>query len=317
MLTLTYIIDTMKIFHHALRGALLALALATACPAGATDVAIIDHAESKGDQRRAFTRVVLRATLERTVGEYGPYRIDETPVFMERARLFSALKEGKQVNIVGMLADKEWLQGLPSIAIPFDLGLQSWRLLLADAGSLPRLRQLAADGQLAQARAGVGATWALRGILEQNKYHTVTGNSYEGMFLMLQAGRFDYLPRSLNDVFNEFEQHREKYPGLAIDQSIVLHARMPWQFFVAPQEERLRQRVAAGLEAMLKDGSLEQLVLAYFRADLQRARICDRIHIDLPNSQLDKALLARREVWLDPFDPRHGFCPRRARKTID
>ena len=23
----------------------------------------------------------------------------------------------------------------------------------------------------------------------------------------------------------------------------------------------------------------------------------------------DPALFARRELWLDPFDPRHGFCP--------
>jgi len=309
MLTLTYIVYTMKILH-VFRSTFLALALAASLPASAVDIAIIDHAESKDDQRRDFARIVLRAALERTAGEYGPYQIEEAPVFMERARLFSALKDGKPVNITAMLADTEWQQGLPSIPIPIDLGLQSWRLMLADSQSLPRLQQLAKNGQLAQARAGVGSTWALRSILEENRYHIVTGNSYEGLFLMLQAGRFDYLPRSLVDVFNEYEKHREKFPGLAIEEGVVLHARMPWLFFISPQENRLHQRVAAGLEAMLKDGSLAQLVLAHYRNALKRARLCERIHIDLPNSQLEPALLARRELWFDPFDPRHGICPR-------
>lgn len=316
MLTLTYSVFTMRIFHPALRSIMLALAMMAILPAGAMDIAVIDHAETKDDHRRDFSRIVLRAALERTQDEYGPYRIDEHPVFMERTRLFNALKEGKKINIVGMLANAEWLQGLPSVPVPIDLGLQSWRVLLADSQNLPRLHQLAASGQLAEARAGVGSTWALRRILEENNYRVVTGNSYDGMFLMLRAGRFDYLPRSLDDVFREFDHHRQIYPGLAIEPSIVLHARMPWLFFVAPQEQRLRRRVAAGLETMLKDGSLEQLVLAYFRTDLQRIRICDRIHIDLPNSQLDKALRERRELWLDPFEPRHRICPRRTRAAV-
>lgn len=299
----------MTIPHHIFRLILLVLALAAGRPAGAMDTAIIDRAETDDDRRRDFTRIVLRAALERTSNDYGPYQFEEAPVFMERARLFNALKAGKQVNISAMLADAEWLQALPSIPIPLDLGLQSWRLLMADANKLPYLRQMAANGQLAQARAGVGATWALRGILEDNKYNIVTGNSYPGMFLMLQAGRFDYLSRSLNDVFSEYEHYREKYPGLAIEDSIVLHTRLPWLFFVAPQEARLRQRVAAGLEAMLKDGTLEQLVLAHFRGNLQRAHLCDRIRVDLPNRQLDK-VFNRRDLWLDPYNPRHGLCPR-------
>ena len=63
--------------------------------------------------------------------------------------------------------------------------------------------------------------------------------------------------------------------------------------------------------ALLKDGTLERFVLRHHGADLQRAARCGRKRVELPKRELDPALAARRALWLDPFEPRHGFCSAR------
>jgi len=289
------------------------LLLSVGSCATAMDIAVVDRSEFPSDHRRDFSRLVLRAVMERTVDQFGPYRIDEATVFMERPRLLSELQTGQLVNIVGIQADAQWMKALPYVPIPFDLGLQSWRLLLTNASTQPQLRQMARNGQLAQARAGVATSWVFRTILEQNHYRTVLGNNREGLFTMLSAGRFDYLPRTMTEVFGEFDAFHQKYPRMVIDDSVVLYARVPMLFFIAPHNGRLQQRVTTGMEAIFKDGTLARMVLDYYRPDLQRAQLCGRMRIELRNDSLDQALQARRELWLDPFDPRHGICHRGAR----
>ncbi len=286
-----------------------AVMLAFACGiASAIDIAIMDRRESESDYRRDYYRILLNTVMERTKAEYGPYSVEEAPMFMERPRLMREMQAGKKVNIVAIQADPDWLQALPSIPIPVELGLHSWRLAFIDGKKQAYIRRLVSKGQLKSATAGVGTTWVLKSVLESNGYATVKGNSYGGLFLMLQAGRFDYYLRGIPDVLDEFHSHHHAFPDLKIDDSMVVYARVPILFFVAPGEERLRQRVTAGMEAMMKDGTLEQLVLKYFRADLERANLCSRTRIDIPNPDLDPAMQARRELWLDPYEARHRLC---------
>ena len=80
-------------------------------------------------------------------------------------------------------------------------------------------------------------------------------------------------------------------------------------FFVSPRAARLHLRISAGMEAMLKDGSLERLVLAHHKEDLRRAKLCGRKRLELPNRQLESSMFARKELWFNPFEARHGLCP--------
>ena len=292
------------------RRALAGLALAfVTVRALAIDVAIVDRPSSDSDRRRDYTTVLLTAVLERTRPEFGPYRIELAERPMERPRLLQEMLAGRHVNVASNPIDAEWLAQLKSVPVPVDLGVHCWRLLLLNASNQPRIRQLAAAGQLQQASAGVGSYWALRQILSGQGYRTVAGTSYEGLFLMLRAGRFDYFPRPITEIFPEFEHYHASFPQLAIDESVVLYTRLPALFFVSPREERLYRRINSGMESMLRDGSLERLMLAFYRSDLMRAQLCGRIRIELPNPRLAPALQARQELWFDPFDPRHGLCP--------
>jgi hypothetical protein len=287
--------------------AALLLALA-AFDARAVDAVVFDRAASPADFRREYSKALLQLVLERTVPEFGRYTVDYADAHMERPRLLEALKEGKLINVTAYPADAKWLKSLSYVAVPTDMGMQSWRIALIDGKQQDRIHQLALPGGLQQLTAGVGSVWVTRASLHDNGFRYVTGSNYIGLFDMLMAGRFDYFPRGVNEIFQEYDLRKQAFPQLAVEDSIVLHDNIPSLFFVSPRHPRLYRRIRAGMESLLKDGTLERFVLEHHRNYLLRAKLCKRRRIDLPNKDIDPAMLARAELWLDPFDPRHGFC---------
>ena len=274
----------------------------------AMDAVVFDRPASAADHRREYSQALLRQVMERTVPEFGPYSIEYADVHMERPRLLEALKEGKLINVTAYPADAKWLKSLRYVPLPTDMGLQGWRIALIDAGQQERMRKLALPDGLKELTAGVGSVWVTRAALHDNGFKYVTGSNYTGLFDMLMAGRFDYLPRGVNEIFREYDERKKAFPQLAVEDSILLHDNIPSLFFVSPRHPRLYKRIRAGMESLLLDGSLERFVLAHHRSDLRRARLCGRRRIELPNKDLDPAMLARKELWLDPFNTRHGLC---------
>jgi len=294
-----------------LRSLMLLLVLLASSPVFALDVVIFDRPSSPSDRRLDFPITVLRAAMERTSPEFGPYRIEFAVAPMERQRMFEALKDGELVNVAAYLANEQWTRELLYVSVPVDLGLQSWRVALIDAPTQALLNRLAGPAGLKQLRAGVGNAWVTRRVLSENGFRIVTGGTYPGLFEMLMAGRFDYFPRGVNEIFGELDAHRSQFPTMAVEARFLLHDRVPTLFFVSPQMPRLQRRLAVGMEALLKDGALEAMMLKHYRKDLQRARLCGRQQIELFNSELDPALVERKELWFDPLDKRHGLCPAR------
>lgn len=289
---------------------LAALLLAwMAFDAHAVDAVIFDRAASPADYRREYSKALLQQVMERTVPQFGPYTIEYADAHMERPRLLEALKQGSLVNVTAYPADAKWLKALRSVPVPTDMGLQSWRIALIDARHQEKMRKLELPDGLKKMTAGVGTAWVTRAALRDNGYTHVTGSNYGGLFDMLIAGRFDYFPRGVNEIFLEYDQRKAAYPQLAVEDSIVLHDNIPSLFFVSPRQPRLYRRIAAGMEILLKDGTLEKFVLQHHRDFLLRAKLCNRRRIDLPNPDIDPAILARKDLWLDPFNPRHGICP--------
>ncbi len=299
----------MKIKETITRLAALLLACAT-LDARAVDAVIFDRAASSADLRREYSKALLLQVMERTVPEFGPYTIEYADIHMERPRLLAALKDGKLINVTAYPADAKWLKSLRAVPVPTDMGLQSWRISLIDSKNQGRIRKLVLPEGLKEMTAGVGSVWVTRASLHDNGFHYVTGSNYIGLFDMLIAGRFDYFPRGVNEIFQEYDLRKQAYPQLAVEDSIVLHDNIPSMFFVSPKNPQLYKRIRAGMEALLKDGTLERFVLEHHRSYLQRAKLCNRRRIDLPNKDIDPAMLARKELWLDPFNPRHGLCPK-------
>lgn len=224
----------MKIKETIARLAALLLACA-AFDARAVDAVIFDRAASSADLRREYSKVLLQQVMERTVPEFGPYTIEYADAHMERPRLLEALKDGKLINVTAYPADAKWLKTLRAVPVPTDMGLQSWRIALIDSKNQERIRKLVLPGGLKEMTAGVGSVWVTRASLQDNGFRYVTGSNYIGLFDMLVAGRFDYLPRGVNEIFQEYDLRKQAFPQLAIEDSIVLHDNIPSMFFVSPK----------------------------------------------------------------------------------
>jgi hypothetical protein len=231
--------------------------LAAPAPALALDVVLFDRPVSQNDFRREYAQALLREILKRTESEFGPWKLELAPAHMERKRMFAALREGRLVNVTAYPVNAEWARSLKIVPVPIDMGVQSWRVALIDKRRQPEFRSLD-TARLKQMRAGAGSAWVTVHSLQDNGFIVVTGGNYEGLFDMLMAERFDYFPRGVNEIFRELETHRRNYPRLALEESFLLHDQIPSMFFVSPETPRLYARVAAGMEAMVKDGALER-----------------------------------------------------------
>lgn len=288
-----------------------ALALLLGGQALATDVVHWNRPVSETDQRRGYAEQLLVAVLERTRPEFGDYLIDYAPVHMERPRQLSEMKDGELLNVTSNPANADWLRELTAIRIPIDLGLQSWRIALIHRKNQGKLHAVQRAADLKRLRAGANSVWVSAATLKDHGYTVVTGNNYEGLFAMLMADRFDYFPRGVNEIFPEFDARTRQHPDLAIDEGLLLYDAAAPLFFVSPKAPRLAARIKAGMESMLKDGALERFLLEHHKPALLRAHLCQRRRIDISLRPPDPAMAARKELWFDPFDPRHGLCPGR------
>jgi len=264
---------------------------------------------SAHDPRRDYSRQLLLEVLRRTEPAFGPFQIQQAAEPMNRRRLLREMHEGQTVNVVANPADGEWLKELTAVWVPVDMGLQSWHIALIRASTQARLDKLRSGEDLKALRFGTANTWITTRSLEQSGFNIVAGENYDGLFGMLLAQRFDLLPRGVNEIFPEFDQRRPEAPELAIEQRFLLHDHIPSLFFVSPSAPHLAKRLSTGMEAMLKDGSLRRFLLTAYADALRRARLCERIVVDLPRPALPPELENRPELWFDPLDPRNGFCP--------
>jgi hypothetical protein len=285
---------------------LAAISCQTAC---ALDIFKYPSPDSDIDHRGAYAVSLLQEVLRRTEPEFGPYRLVFSPVRMERNRQFEALKAGSLINVAAVPSSAQWEHELIPIMIPIDLGLQSWRLSLVDIRNGNPLHVVKSLAELKRLRVGVGKTWVTYQILTDDGFNVVPGNNFDGLFAMLVAGRFDYFPRSLKDIFDEYDHRKNAIPTLAIDDSMVLHHPFPSLFFTAPGEPRLARRISVGMETMLKDGSLRLTALRFHKDLLARAALCTRHVFEIPNPTVNRTMLQRKDLWLDPTDPRNGLCP--------
>lgn len=288
--------------------ALLILSLGVSAPAIALDTVILDRPLSGLDRRNDYAALLLMEVLKRTEPEFGSYKVELAPVYMERKRLLEELKLGQLVNAAAQPSQPSWEANLKTIKVPVDMGLQSWRIALVNQKKQAMLHEIKTLDQLKKLGLGVGSGWSTFGIFQDAAFNVVPGTNYDGLFEMLMVGRSDYFLRGVNEIFIEFDDRKDKNPQLAVEDSFIVHVPLPWLFFTSPKTPRLAKRISAGMEAMLKDGSLQQFMLEHHKSMLVRANLCTRRIFEVPNNNVSAEFLSRKELWFNPIDPKNGLC---------
>jgi hypothetical protein len=143
--------------------------------------------------------------------------------------------------------------------------------------------------------------------LQDNGFTVVTGESYEGLFRMLVANRFDFFSRSVDEAYREYDERKNLLPTMKVEETILLHFPTTRYFFVqrSPQGGKLAKRVERGLNLMIADGSSDAHFRKYKDPLIERAHLKSRKLFHIPNPHLSaETPLARKELWYDPFTER-------------
>ena len=256
------------------------------------------------DSRYDYAWDVLRTALRKTEAHYGPCLVQQYDVPMSPQRITQELRSpAGHINILARATDPALEKEFLPVRLPIDRGLLGYRIFLVRADLLPRFAAVRTLDQLRQLRAGVGKDWADTEILRAAGLPYVEGRNYDGLFAMLDVGRFDYFSRGVDEAMRELGERRPQYPQLVVEPTLLLHYPLPSYFFLRRDAEgqRLAQRITQGLEIMIKDGSLEHLFEHYKRDMIKQAGLRQRRILDIPNPTLSPHTpLARKELWYNP-----------------
>lgn len=256
-----------------------------------------------------YAEAVLQEALRRTQGDFGEFEFIGTPPTFPRKRLLAEMIQGERVNLSVAITQPEWEKELLSVRIPLDMGLQGLRISLIRKDSQAQFSAVRSLADLQKLTLGVGAGWSTEKVFAATGFKLATGDSFESLLRMLIGKRSDFYPRGLEEVFPEFDLHSATQPDLAIEQDLLIATPMPVYVFVSPRSPRLAERMKAGLESMVKDGSLRRMLMKHHAPLLARANLCKRRVIHVANPLLDKQTpLKRKNLWFDPFDPADGIC---------
>ena len=278
---------------------LLGLTLPSSLPAAQlAQIRMMDR--KPGDPRWTYPKAVLTTALQKTEAEFGPWRLNLSAPYMSRDRALQMLKEGKLINLHIAPTRSDWEEQVLPIRIPIRKGLLGYRLLLIHTDNRQKLADLTTLEELKELSTGLHSQWSITKALQALGFKIIEGSSYEGLFAMLHTRRFAYFIRGVNEIFGEFELRRNSLPNLMIEPSKALYLPLPTYFFVSPKAPRLAERLQAGLEQMLADGSLERLFEQYHGEHIRKARLQERQIFLLPNPLLSaETPLDDQRLWLN------------------
>lgn len=260
--------------------------------------------ESAQDHRFDDMVDLLRQVLQRTEAGYGPFEMRPHSEPMTQPRQLLELEQGRSLSVQWSATTLEKESRLRPVRFPTRRGLLGYRLALIQRERQAEFRRIRTLDDLRRFKLGSGSTWIDTEILRSQGLRVETGH-YEGLFKMLMAGRFDLFPRGLNEAFTEQEIRQTEWSGIAVEDSLALYYPMPYYFFVNRSDATLANRLEAGLNQMLRDGSFEQHFQRHHGPSVQKARLRERRIIRLTNPLLPpETPLQRSELWWGPDDPK-------------
>ncbi|WP_249383903.1 transporter substrate-binding domain-containing protein [Chitinivorax sp. B] len=227
------------------------------------------------------------------------YELKQSRTAMVQSRAMLELKQNSgKVDVIWAMTDPIRESELLPIRIPIDRGLIGWRIALIRQGDERRFASISTLHDWAPLIAGQMHDWPDTGIMRSNGLTVSTTSNYESLFEQLAAKRIDYFPRSVIEVIPELDSHRKM--GLAIEPMHVLRYRTAFYFFVSPKRPELAEDITRGLEAAIRDASLEALFWQHFGQAVRMLNLTSRRVTDLDNPLLPAATpLNRRELWFD------------------
>jgi ABC-type amino acid transport substrate-binding protein len=259
--------------------------------------------ESSLDVRYLYHWEILRTALEKTKAKWGPYAMVPSERMNEGRQAFELKAATGKLTVMYLSTTPDFEKNLIPIRISVDRNLTGYSVFLIRKGDQKRFAAIRTLDDLRRFSYGVGLGWIDVGILRSNGLKVVTGSSYEGLFEMLDAGRFDIFLRGAVEVLDEYDQRKRALPNLAIEENLILYYPLPMYFWFSRNEEgrRLAARAEEGMRAMIADGTYDAIFDKYQRSKIERLRLNKRKIIPIANPNVGpETPLSDKRLWFDP-----------------
>ncbi len=257
--------------------------------------------ESEGDTRDNDVVELLHMILQKTVPTYGPFTM-RPDVPMNEARYTEFLKKGKRLNIIWTSVTKSLETELRPIRIPIRKGILGYRIFLIRKQDQVKFAHITTLDDLKGLVVGQGHFWNDVKVFEANGFQVEKSGQYELLFKMLHAGRFDFFSRGMVEAFVEYEERKDTFPNLHVEETLLLYYPWPKFFYVSHTNPQLVGRIQRGFEMVLQDGSYDTWFEKYNRAAIERANLTGRRLFKLENPLLPPTVpLDKPKLWYDPF----------------
>ncbi len=263
-------------------GVLVALAVLAPLPTPPPGVMRYVHngPESALDIRYRYHWKVLETALEKTKATYGPYVLDTAGFMTEQRQRFELKNTTGKLTVMYLGTTQEMERELVPVRIPVDRNLGGYSVFLIRKARQREFDAVRSLDDLRRFTFGLGLGWIDVDILRANQFRVVTGSSYDGLFEMVENGRFDVFLRAAVEVNDEYASRKARMPDLGIERRLVLYYPMPMYFWFSQTSEgrRLAARAEDGMRLMMADGSYDRIF-----AEFQDAKIAA---LDLTHRQI-------------------------------
>ncbi len=229
----------------------------------------------------------------------GDYNLAITTQDITQTRAIENLRNG-DMDVMWLASNSEVESQLIPILFPMLKGLLGHRVFIINPDEQQKFSSVSSFEDFGSLTFGQGQGWPDVEILKSNGLNVVTTSKYDNLFYMVEGGRFDAFPRGVLEPWVEISAHPEL--ELAVEKHLVLIYKLPFYFFVSPENQALAKTLKQGLDNALKNGDFDE----YFyntelvKDALSRSQLKNRLAFTLQNPFLGKNTpLNVKEYWLN------------------
>ncbi|MBB6523393.1 ABC transporter substrate-binding protein [Pseudoteredinibacter isoporae] len=180
-------------------------------------------------------------------------------------------------------------------------GVMGFRVLLSQKDRLEKLKTIETLKQMRkQLRFGFGQHWLDYSILQANGLELVGTPHYSNLFPMLEAGRFDAIPRGLNEFVAEEQYWGKRYQSIRSFDTYALYYPYPVYLYMHKDYEWILERINYGVFRAQNDGSMRRLFEKHFADEIDWLNTKQPRLFVLRNDFVDPSLNIENLCWWVP-----------------
>lgn len=256
----------------------------------------IYHPESRNLQHSLILDILHLAIRK---SGHGHLYVFETQTLTSEAEQIEQIRNGN-LSVIWAGAQQQTDKLLTPIRIPILKGLLGHRIFIIREDNQRVFDAVQTLEELKDLRPGQARFTQDTAILKHANMKVVDPVKHESLFKMLEGGRFDYFPRSVHEPWTEVANHHDL--PLAIEERILLVYPYAMYFFVAHENQALKNTIETGFRTAIDDGSFDQLFFDHelVRNAFEKSNFKSRKIFRIKNPNIsDSAYQQDSALWLN------------------